>query len=378
MRLHAHHVLFGVSLLALFALSSWWFVFFRRAVEMERDVKLRDLGHATVVTALTLGHQTSLPRLGVMEGPLPLEIVSRKDRRPGGMFAPLIPNHPDLGVCPTGQVMANIEAKARMRRIMVLGEGSLLFVLLGICVFMLHRLVREERRHLDGMQEFVSAVTHEMKTPLTGIKSLLQTFVSGQIPDADRTRLLSLGLREAERLEHMVENVLLSGRLRTERYQICLEPIELRAWLDRLVEHRGRYLVGQPDAIRLVWELPSQEVRVLGDLNALNVIVENLTDNAFKYGGEPPRITLRVYPHPDGVVISVEDPGIGFVPELAEELFEPFRRALGHKDRVQHGTGLGLPIARTLASRMGAALTASSEGPGKGSRFSLVLKAVGS
>ena len=350
------HILFGLSLLTLVVLCAWWLVFFMRSVELERTAQVEER-----------------PRPGPLPGELPLEVVPASERRPGDMFAPAVPRHPDLGVRPTQAAVKVIDDKLFRRRLMFIGEGALLFVLLGVCTFMLYRLVRQERRHLGRMESFLSTVTHEMKTPLTGLKSMLQTFAAGRVPEEQKPRLFALGLRETERLEHMVENVLVSGRLRTERYQIQAEPVHLRPLLEGFFEHRRRYQVDRPDAFELIWEPDERDLRAMCDPNALHIVLENLTDNALKYGGEPPMVVVRVQQSEGRVLVAVEDQGIGFAPEKADSLFVPFRRAMEGKETVQHGTGLGLSIARTLVGRMGGELTAYSEGPGRGSRFTIAL-----
>ncbi|MBW1872015.1 MAG: ATP-binding protein, partial [Deltaproteobacteria bacterium] len=205
----------------------------------------------------------------------------------------------------------------------------------------------------------------------------LQIFAEDRVPQAEAQRLYGLGIKEAERLEHMIENVLISGHLRRTGFQLQLEPIELRQLLDGFIEHRRRYLIEHPDAIRLEWQAADPGLSVTGDGNALHLILENLTDNAFKYGGQSPQVTLRVSQTDQTVEISVEDQGIGFSPEKAAKLFIPFKRALDEKAAAQHGTGLGLSIAFALAHRMGGNLTAKSDGPGTGSRFTLSLREAG-
>jgi len=290
------------------------------------------------------------------------------------MCAPSLPNHPGMSARPIADAVEAVRQKTIRRRVMIIGEGTLLFVLLGVCTGMLYRLVRQERRNLRKMELFVSAVTHEMKTPLAGIKSLLQTLSAGRVPSEQEPRLLALGLRETERLQHSIENVLLAGNLRTDRFQVRLEPVELRPLLDAFLEHRRPALVDDPAAIRLEWEQGQDTQRVLADPSAVRVILENLTDNALKYGGPSPRVTLKVAGSNDGVRVSVEDQGVGFDSRNAESLFTPFRRNVDHHDAVQHGTGLGLSIARTLARRMGGDLIGSSPGPGQGSVFTLSLR----
>jgi signal transduction histidine kinase len=371
------HFLFGFALVTLTALGSWWLIFFARAVNLERTAALNNLVHASVVTALMLGHNESPPEPGPMASMLAngyeLEIVPASAREPGDLFSPIVPNFPDFGVRPARASVRAIEAKVRRRHFMVIGEGSLLFVLLGTCTAMLYRLVRQDRLQIRRMEEFVALVTHEMKTPIAGIKSLLQTFVAGRVPAGQEGVLYALGLKEVERLEHNVENILISGRLRDGAFAIHAEHIDLGMFLEQFVEHRRRTLIDRPEAIQLHWEDDRQVMKVHADPSVLLVILENLCDNAFKYGGVEPVVILAAERQADRIVIRVCDQGVGFEPEKAEDLFVPFKRSLEGQDTVRHGTGLGLPIARALARRMGGELAGRSKGPGTGSCFILTI-----
>jgi len=376
-RILKYHFLFGLTLLALAALGTWWTIFFMRSVELEKKTQLNELVHGCVVTALMLGHGNQKPELGPLAGPMPLEIIAAESFEKNMIFAPAVPNFPSIGVRVKPAALAKIETRLQRRRLMLIGEGGLLVILLAVLTFMLYRLVGQERRHMRRMEAFVASVSHEMKTPLTGIKSMLQTFAEDRVPQAEAQRLYGLGIKEAERLEHMIENVLISGHLRRTDFQLQLEPLALRQLLDGFIEHRRRYLIEHPDAIRLEWQAAQPGLSVIGDGNALHLILENLTDNAFKYGGQSPQVTLRVSRTDQTVEISVEDHGIGFSPEKAAKLFIPFKRALDEKAAAQHGTGLGLSIAFALAQRMGGDLTAKSDGPGMGSRFTVSLREAG-
>jgi signal transduction histidine kinase len=202
---------------------------------------------------------------------------------------------------------------------------------------------------------------------------MLQTFLAGKVPPDQAPMLYGMGLKESDRLEHMLENVLLSGRLRSRQHELTPEPIPLRSLLKAFVEHRRQTLVGQPDEIRLAWDPEPDELLVSADRQALQVVLENLCDNAMKYGGDPAVATVRASKENGRVSVSVEDDGIGFEPDQAAKLFEPFRRGLEGRSEVQHGTGLGLAISAALVHRMGGTLTAFSEGPGLGSRFTITL-----
>ncbi|HUU02121.1 MAG TPA: HAMP domain-containing sensor histidine kinase [Myxococcota bacterium] len=373
-RVRGYHFLFGATLLALAALVGWWTVYLKRSVELSRKAQMNELVHATVVAALMIGHGEARPRPGKLSGPAPLEIVPTSETKKGSLFAPTVPRYPDMAVRPEARAISAVEKKVGRRHLMVIGEGSFLFVLLGILTFMLYRMIVQERRHMRHMQAFVASVSHEMKTPLAGIKSLLQTMAAGRVPARDQARLFAMGIKEAERLEHMIENVLISGNLRRGGLTLQRARLELRELIEAFIEHRRSYQIDMPDAIFFRWEPDTPEALVMGDSHAIHTILENLVDNAFKYGGDSPRAEIVVRRESGRVTISVEDQGVGFPSERAADLFVPFKRVIEGKSSAQHGSGLGLSIARALAMHMGGELTAESDGPGRGSRFTLSLE----
>ncbi len=372
-QLRVHHIVFGLALAALVALGTWWVQFFKYSVELEKKAALNELVHISVAVSLMLGQWDSPPSLGSFPGESRLQVVRAQERTAGDLFSPLVPRYPQLGVRPDPRLLQGIRDKAARRRIMFIGEGSLLFILIGVCTAMLFTLIRSDRRQMRSIEAFISTVTHEMKTPLAGVKSLLQTFQAERIPRGQEGTLSAMGLKEIERLEHMVENVLISGSLRTERYQMEVAPVPLRRLLEAFVTHRQQYLVGRTPVLLLAWEPAEGDLRVRCDPHALTVVLDNLTDNALKYGGESPEVTVRVRRMPGEVEVAVEDHGIGFDPAEAEGLFAPFHRAVDPKDGVHHGTGLGLSISRALVQRMGGRLRAEGRGAGNGSRFILTL-----
>jgi len=376
-KVRLYHLIFGASLISLAALGTWWTIFFMRSVEFERKARLSQLMHASVVTALMLGHADERPETGPRDGPVPLLVEPASSFEKGDIFALAVPRYPDLGVRPDPAAIAAVEDKIARRRLMLIGEGIFMLLLLAVLSFMLYRLVIQERRHLRRMEAFVASVSHEMKTPLAGVKSLLQTLADGKVPEAEEARLLAMGLKESQRLEHMIENVLISGRLRGGRFKVERERLELKPFTESFVERRRRHLTSDRGSLELEWRAQRKEIRVLADPHALRVILDNLVDNAFKYGGAAPAVRLCVEAGNGGVEIAVEDDGIGFDPAKAEHLFAPFRRDLGPQVATQPGTGLGLSISLALARKMGGGLRAKSDGPERGSRFTLSLEEAG-
>ena len=140
-RVRGYHILFAISLLVLGALGAWWLVFFMRSVELEKASDLNEAVHVAVVTSLMLGQQVRVPAPGTIIGnKVKVQIVRKADRQAGDRFSPMIPRHPNMGVRPAPSLVKEIEAKAARRRVMFIGEGVLLFLLLGVYQNLLPKL----------------------------------------------------------------------------------------------------------------------------------------------------------------------------------------------------------------------------------------------
>ncbi|MBJ01358.1 MAG: hypothetical protein CMK00_00645 [Planctomycetes bacterium] len=377
--------LYGASLVTLTLLGAWWMVFFLRSVENEHAAARAALEHEARLVAWDLARSPGVPAqvpdasgvAGLSGQPAVtgnFVVLPSTDLPPGTFALELGDAHPGLSLTLAPSALTALGERFARRRLMVIGESSLLIFLIVIFGLMLIHLLMRERQHRARMEDFVATMSHEMKTPLAGLKSMLQTFSRGGVPPEQAGTLFAMGLKETERLEHMVENVLLSGQLRTRTFELGMQAISLRPLLADFLEHRCSYLVGSTDDIVLAFEPAALEPTVLADPRALAVILDNLCDNAAKYGGSPAHTSISVHAAPGGCAVNVEDRGIGFAPEQAPRLFEPFRRGLRARAQVQHGTGLGLAISASLAIQMGGALTAHSDGPGQGSCFTLTLQ----
>ncbi|MBM4342285.1 MAG: HAMP domain-containing histidine kinase [Deltaproteobacteria bacterium] len=371
-RRHGVTLLFSAAVVLLIALSLWWFAFLRRSVVEGQAAAAALLDREVALAAMRVGADA---RPGPVAGDARLMVVA------AGSEPLVLPAHwvgdgadvqtgggPDrrLLVQPTGHWVQVRQAQNDRRQAMVLGEGVFLMTLLLAVVSMLYRLSRAESRFRREMAEFLGHMTHELKTPLAGIKAVLDTLRHGRMPADQQATLVTMALQEVEREEHLIQNLLLAQRLRVPDQRLVRNVIDVAPLLRKFADHRLEILGG---TVTIAVQCPDG-LHGTGDDVALWTVLENLVDNAVKYGGHA--LVLRAAAHGDVLHVSVNDDGVGFDPGDALALFEPFVSTAAAR-QGKHGTGLGLSISRQLMRQMGGDLVATSPGAGQGATFQATL-----
>lgn len=260
--------------------------------------------------------------------------------------------------------LQQLTANTERQLFMVTGESVLAGVLvatLTVVLFLIARKRQDENRRLKTMLQLTS---HQLKTPIAGVRMLLQSLGAGSIPQELQSKYLAQGIAECDRLEHLVESFLAFQRA-VVRQAARSESVLTDALVGDILTHRRATFPNEQVAYA-----PAAPALVQCDRDAVHVVLENLLDNARKYGGGKTELSETVTG--SRWALTVRDFGQGFDPKEAERLFEPFERGGGKG--TAHGSGLGLYIARQLARQMGGELTAASDGAGKGARFTLSLR----
>jgi signal transduction histidine kinase len=239
--------------------------------------------------------------------------------------------------------------------------------------FIVRALTREIR--VSRMQsDFVAAVSHEFRSPLSTISQISELLLTDRLP-SDDLRRKSFGLlsREAARLRNLVEGLLDFGRLESGRAVYQFEPVELGTFLETLAADFGER-VGR-DGYRVELNRPASPIRARADREALTRAVTNLLDNAVKYSPECKTVWMDLEPlsaEAGRVGITVRDRGLGIPEREQRDVFERFVRGSNSKALRIKGTGIGLATALHIAKAHGGKILLSSA-PGEGSRFTLVL-----
>ncbi len=260
--------------------------------------------------------------------------------------------------------LQQLTATTERQLFMVTGESTLAGVLvaaLTVVLFLIARKRQDENRRLKTMLQLTS---HQLKTPIAGVRMLLQSLGAGSIPAELQGKYLTQGIAECDRLEHLVESFLAFQRA-VVRQAARSETVLTDALVGDILSHRRATFPNEQ-----VVYTPAAPCLVQCDRDAVHVVLENLLDNARKYGGGKTELSEALTG--GRWALTVRDFGQGFDAKEAERLFEPFERGGGKG--TAHGSGLGLYIARQLARQMGGELTAASDGAGTGARFTLTLK----
>ena len=232
------------------------------------------------------------------------------------------------------------------------------------------RDLSDEIRLEEEKSDFVTTISHELRTPMTAVYGAAATLLhrDRDLDQDHRRQLLEMLTAEAKRLADITEEVLLTSRLDHRDLRIEREPIDVADLVQATVTTIALDL---QESVAVDVQLPANLPSASGDADRLRQVLVNLLDNAVKYSGAR-EVSVRVKAKNGLIEIAVADrgPGIAFADQ--RRIFEKFYRADPQLTHAPSGTGLGLYISRELVRRMGGSLDVTSE-PGRGATFTIAL-----
>jgi signal transduction histidine kinase len=253
------------------------------------------------------------------------------------------------------------------RIMMVVGEGAVFFLLLLIGLWKIRSSIRKEFELSQRQNNFLLSVTHELKTPIAANKLYLQTIQKRNPDEEMRSDLLNKALKENQRLEHLIDNILNAARVENRALQPIKESVDLNHFINALVvQFRKRY----PTATIEVLHAPHKTVHF--DVFMIETVLSNLVDNAVKYSQDKAHININASLTDTQVLLTVSDFGIGIKQEDQAAIFSKFYRIGNEETRTQKGSGLGLFIAQEFLRLHGGSIQYQQNNP-KGSIFKLNL-----
>ena len=236
-------------------------------------------------------------------------------------------------------------------------------------VWLTARAIRREWEFSRLQSDFVATVSHEFRSPLTGIRQLAELLDSGIVHAENRRReYYRLIVQESDRLTHLVENLLDFSRMEANRKQYRMEAIDASTWLAETAAATRN--------ARLSTDIPAGLPEVRGDREALASAVVNLLDNAIKYSPADSPVRLAAHTANGKLSISITDRGPGISPEEQARIFDRFYRGGGDLTRRVKGAGIGLSLVKRIVEDHGGIVSVSSR-PDEGSTFTIELNAAG-
>jgi len=308
-------------------------------------------GHADVQVGIPFGPRPNAPEerrewLGRFGGRFDTQREPPRDGPPDRPRAPreeapwlLVARHHD------GSIEAAVAAVRRRN----LAVGLLVLGLLGVSAAVLASAAQRARALARQQMEFVAGVTHELNTPLAGIRSAGQNLADGIVTDPAQVRRYgTLIEKEGRRLATIVAQVLDFAGIESAGRAFVAEPVSLGQVVDEVLADMR--LVLEQSGLVVDERIPADLPEVRGDAAALRRVVANLLANAAKFAASGGRVTVRaaVQPDGDGVELRVEDEGPGIPPQERSQVFEPFYRGSAAQRNHSPGSGLGLSLVRRV------------------------------
>jgi two-component system, OmpR family, phosphate regulon sensor histidine kinase PhoR len=264
--------------------------------------------------------------------------------------------------------------------LLFLGEAQL-NLLMGILVMALSGaavtgvilvwvFVRREANLSRLQSDFVSKVSHELKTPLTSIRLFTETLALRRGDPSAEEKCINGLERETTRLQELIDRLLDWGRMESGRREFVIRETDLKSILDNALDAFETYR--QSRSIDLSVAPPSDSLRVHADRGAVSDALLNLLTNAYKYGGDPLKISVAVEQSERFVKVKVTDNGAGIPAVEHKAIFQKFYRVDDRLSRQREGSGLGLAIVKHVMKAHHGRVELESH-PGRGSTFSLLI-----
>ncbi|HMQ50099.1 MAG TPA: HAMP domain-containing sensor histidine kinase [Saprospiraceae bacterium] len=265
------------------------------------------------------------------------------------------------------EVYKELQQQYQRQEMMILGEAVVFVISLAIGVWLINRGYNKEMLAAQQRRNFLLSITHELKSPLASIRLILETFQKRKLPEEQLEKFNKSALQEVDRLNKLVNDLLLSAKLETT-YQVHETAIDLVSMLEEMMD---KLAIKYPEA---QWQLTEtgDTPFIRGDVDGLTSVFSNLLENALKYSPAPAQIEIVIQPSSHFLEIDIADQGIGIPDREKSRIFDKFYRVGNEDTRKTKGTGLGLYIVKQIILAHQGKIQISDNTP-QGVRFQIKL-----
>jgi signal transduction histidine kinase len=264
-----------------------------------------------------------------------------------------------------------LNAKLHKRWLMIAGEGTVFALILGLGIYRTRNTFKKEFELSKQQKNFMLSITHELKSPIASVRLQIETLLKRQLPHEKQEFVLNQALQETERLDALVEKILLANRIESSAYLIQKEHFNLSELCQKIINNlKGSLLKNNTINSQI-----TKDINVFGDEMAFTSIITNLLDNASKYSAPQSSIELALSHDGDMITLVIKDQGIGISNSEESKVFNKFYRAGNEETRNTKGTGLGLYIVKNLVNMHQGSIKIATNKP-KGSIFTIQLNSI--
>jgi signal transduction histidine kinase len=250
---------------------------------------------------------------------------------------------------------------------MILGEGIVFVLSLVAAVWFINQGYHKEMNAALQRRNFLLSITHELKSPIASVKLILQTFQKRSLNPEQQEKLTNTALKETERLNNLVNDLLLAAKIETT-YQLQPENFDLLQLTENLI---ADLKIKYPE-VDFEIQSKNQNFFITADKLGLNSVILNLLENAVKYSPEPAKVNVRLARLDENLMIEVADLGIGIADAEKKKIFDQFYRIGNEDTRETKGTGLGLFIVKQVIKAHKGSIKVLDNTP-RGSIFRILL-----
>jgi len=265
----------------------------------------------------------------------------------------------------SGRAVAEIEEAKNKKTSQYIGEGSVFLLLILVGAVFVYRATRRQCILSRQQQNFMMAITHELKTPIAVARLNVETMQKRRLDEAQQQKLIAKTLQEVNRLNTLTNNVLVASQLEAGAYQLNKQQINLsRIATEAVHEFKNRF------PLRSIEADIQPDIFMQGEDTLIQLLLNNLLDNAVKYSPKESPVKLLLKKESNHVIIQVIDEGIGIPTEEKKKVFEKFYRVGSEETRTAKGTGLGLFLSKKIVHDFKGSITITDNVP-KGSIFTV-------
>ena len=264
----------------------------------------------------------------------------------------------------------NIIKEEKRKEGQYIGEGSIFLLLISVGAVFLFKAVQSQLKLSVQQQNFMIAITHELKTPIAITKLNLETLQKRKLEETQHEKLINNTLQEANRMNSLCNNLLLSSQMEAGGYQYANEKTDLSELTENCIkEFSSRY-----SQLKIIKEIDN-DILVIGDYFLLQMAINNLIDNAIKYSPKDTALAVRLNKNSAGCELCIIDEGSGIQDADKKKIFEKYYRTGSEATQKSKGTGLGLFLVKKIIDTHKGNIKVEDNFP-KGTKFTIGLKTI--